>query len=1260
MPPSARKKSAGGFALLITITLLAFLVLLLVSLASLTRVETQVAANNQQLGQARQNALMALNIALGQLQKYAGPDQRVTARSDMDAALVSTTTASGRWTGVYGNGVPVGATGATDKYAETPDVIANNIASYYSANSADSLVLKSSQARLLNWLVSGNETSSFNPATDMGADGHIINAGSSISYAPTDAVANLSGATALSMNLTIKTAAARLLVGPQSVSTAGEYVAAPLVPISAIAPGFTSSVPIGGYAWWVGDEGAKARINLPAPDIAQKPLAFVSAQRTAIELVDGKNAGTVAFQSSDKIGAAYDPASGNLTRIISAGQLPLLPTSPADVAALKSALGHRFHDLTGYSSTVLSDTYAGGLKKDLSGVLATGTSTPLDTDFIFAAETNTSADPNLEFGLPTWGQLRSYAQTTDTGGLPPAVPVMQKIASSAKPVATSVGIAPVLTYVALGFRYVAPDGDVTDGRVRLAIYPLVVLWNPYTTDMRAGQYEVGIQRPTVARIQLQGQAGPPSVEHPWDTPDIIENRDLSYGATSTTADPYFRFVIDNTEGIPAGKSMVFTLRSSGADYVPGNTASSALLTSAYNKTNYVLLPAITDLRIGTAPVPAAGGIYRVGVNRNPTRQPSGTGPTAAVTYLPSSTTADNSQGTYWSGYNSQQAYLGAVASGSPLSFGTDAAFPYHETTFASRQWYQTISRIKETTSNCAPFGPVVGFPCDPAAAVVVASGPDAGKYSGLLQSEGELQPGGDPAWRMHVKATFQNSTERWIAQNNPRAFISTNSFLNSVANFTGSDYKVTTWPPIDVYGTGPTLASSGNNLLNVPALTSPTATTLFEFRPGTTPLLAIGQLQHANLGWLGACPSYSIGNSLGPTSFDSASSNYQSFILPSAPGSLVRKTSIYGPQSNTSALFTAVYDQSWLLNRALWDRYFVSTVPYEGTGTDADSSVTSNTTVPDPLPNPRHVRYNVDPSVPPSTNLRNVDTAAAHLLLAGGFNINSTSEQAWRAVLGGTNQLSYDPTGGSSPYAGPVYSRFSKPSTNSTTSIWQGYRQLTEAQIAQFAKNIVAEIRNRGPFISLADFINRRLGDNGAFPVANDKRIKGTIQAAIDATTTGAGAVNDATQFSALVTTDPVYVAPKTPVYHAMKTGIADGSGPVAKAPFSTTAAFAPQFLTQADVLSAIGSGLSARSDTFVIRTYGEVVSPVDSTEITGRAWCEATVQRLPDYVNVATASSALGDPPETATAALQNTDNQKFGRRFKIISFRWLSQNDI
>src|SRR5438132_1213797 len=80
--PWSRAKRVHGFALLMTLTLLAFLVLLLIGLATYTRIETAVSSNMQRQGQARENALLALNVAVGQLQKYAGPDQRVTATAE--------------------------------------------------------------------------------------------------------------------------------------------------------------------------------------------------------------------------------------------------------------------------------------------------------------------------------------------------------------------------------------------------------------------------------------------------------------------------------------------------------------------------------------------------------------------------------------------------------------------------------------------------------------------------------------------------------------------------------------------------------------------------------------------------------------------------------------------------------------------------------------------------------------------------------------------------------------------------------------------------------------------------------------------------------------------------------------------------------------------------------------------------------------------------------------------------------------------------
>src|SRR3954467_15138871 len=95
--PGRRTPNRKGFALLITITLLAFVIVLLVGLAVYTRVETGIAGNTQRQEQARQNALFALNIALGQLQKYAGPDQRVTATADAFTRVNATVHYTGVW-----------------------------------------------------------------------------------------------------------------------------------------------------------------------------------------------------------------------------------------------------------------------------------------------------------------------------------------------------------------------------------------------------------------------------------------------------------------------------------------------------------------------------------------------------------------------------------------------------------------------------------------------------------------------------------------------------------------------------------------------------------------------------------------------------------------------------------------------------------------------------------------------------------------------------------------------------------------------------------------------------------------------------------------------------------------------------------------------------------------------------------------------------------------------------------------------------------
>jgi hypothetical protein len=99
-----------------------------------------------------------------------------------------------------------------------------------------------------------------------------------------------------------------------------------------------------------------------------------------------------------------------------------------------------------------------------------------------------------------------------------------------------------------------------------------------------------------------------------------------------------------------------------------------------------------------------------------------------------------------------------------------------------------------------------------------------------------------------------------------------------------------------------------------------------------------------------------------------------------------------------------------------------------------------------------------------------------------------------------------------------------------------------------------------------------------------------------------------------------------------------------------TTAWGALGYLSQADLLQFIGPALSARSDSFRIRAYGEHLD--SSGKVLARAWCEAVVQRSPGYVDPV--DDTMKDP-----ANLGET-NRQFGRRFAIVSFRWLAPEEV
>lgn len=89
----------------------------------------------------------------------------------------------------------------------------------------------------------------------------------------------------------------------------------------------------------------------------------------------------------------------------------------------------------------------------------------------------------------------------------------------------------------------------------------------------------------------------------------------------------------------------------------------------------------------------------------------------------------------------------------------------------------------------------------------------------------------------------------------------------------------------------------------------------------------------------------------------------------------------------------------------------------------------------------------------------------------------------------------------------------------------------------------------------------------------------------------------------------------------------------------------------QADVLTPIAPVLSARSDSFIIRGYGEAINAAG--KVTARAYCEAIVERGSQYTDQV-------DQPELRFPELSSEVNQRFGRKFRIMSFQWIQPQEI
>ncbi|HEX5790589.1 MAG TPA: hypothetical protein VFY13_05520, partial [Luteolibacter sp.] len=1194
---------------------------------------------------------MALMIAIGELQSEMGPDTRISATSDIYSSSslpVAKPHMTGAWTS-WSNFDP----------NASPDYTAEK------------------KQRFRRWLVSCADE-----------DARLL---------PEFAMSPWSGRTVDLM--------AQGTLG--SSSTEADKVIAGLVPVA------SQGVVDGAYAWHVSDESTKARINLYRdPDqngtLAQM-RALLGGHRPDPSVLKGPDGNLLNFMPSDQDAAAFAAAKVTTHKVLDLDQAELLDQAEDKIKPLS-------HDVTTHSLGVMADVRGGGLKQDLSSIFEMSPDgSMLPTEFT-NKKLYESTHGITGVSDPNWSALAGYYNSFRNLTYPDVNPTLavKPDSTAANPVPAGYNPMPVIAKVDTLFSMVGrPIKDVNwmysggtstgatyDFFVNLIFTPMVTLHNPYNVNISFYSMNVEfINIPVAFNFMLQSASSGPFVSQCM-VPGVFESiNNMTYAGKRGNKKFVMRladwtnakrtmdaspdtFAINGPIVMKPGQTLVFSPYFSATSVLGGvasfyedsrnltgerNVAfdwNSHMTASIKAKPTYVPGVGFETCLIVPSHIPTAS--WNLHLLMRDSNSPYNTGHVTDRFYVEFKV-----QQPAWYPLNLPNttrvlappsfeinADIQADASSTPVRY-TSLKFDYANE--------PNSKNIKDLYGNRVyRYPPTPGSSLTPMDVAAPWQQPYAtqGVYVhplAIFSAYARTTSGGVyETGKRTPSPNFGNNSKINLLQDGRLAgkpFLFHNA---SRANFAMN--MATEKPAAQAYELNfQPFMSKGDfegymdvDINRVPALSGNKTTSgiksgsYFELPSG--PLQTIADFRRSN----------------------ALSTNYQPYFVQPVGNSLLHP--LMSPdkvvESNPAISSNPMLDHSVLANHALYDRFYFSTFATRlaASGTDKPDVVFEQfMNGSKPLASQAFQPYmRAGKTVAMakaelySAGVPNNDAyklAAEYQMIRGPFNVNSTSVQAWKAVLSSMSKsavatlwarnTSLEATTAQGAVIAPMslvnggsISAAALDATkidNSKTNTWNGYRELSDSQLETLATKIVEQVRLRGPFLSISEFVNRQVGSSG--PLA----LRGALEAAIvDAEINEAQGATSANSFLNQV---PIATANLSdPNLYNYKTPEATAGNP---------AAGAPGWVSQGDLLRILEPSATVRGDTFVIRTYGEALD--SKGNVAARAYAEAVVQRFPEYVDTRDRPSINAFTDASAKAA-----NKTFGRRFTLVSFRWLTSNEI